>query len=133
PRMSSWPPSPRGRQEPPPISSSARTATGRRNGCRAPPAGQAMRRGLVNAEPASPGPGRVGAGAPVPRRAAAWAWDAMSTVGEELDGGLVRLPYTQAELSARFGWPRNDGRVAAYLRALGPVVVSRRGGVVLDP
>ena len=84
------------------------------------------------AEPASPSRGRAGPGARVPRRAAAWAWEAMSTVGVELDGGLVRLPYTQADLSARFGWPRNDGRVAAYLRALGPVVVSRRGGVVLD-
>ena len=66
------------------------------------------------------------------RRAAAWAWDAISAVGVEMDGGLVRLPHSQAELSARFGWPRNDGRVAAYLRALGPAVVSRRDGVVLD-
>ncbi|MCA1696132.1 MAG: hypothetical protein LC749_16195, partial [Actinobacteria bacterium] len=68
----------------------------------------------------------------MPRRAAAWAWDAISAVGVEIDAGLVRLPHSQAELSARFGWPRNDGRVAAYLRALGPAVVSRRDGVVLD-
>ena len=68
----------------------------------------------------------------MPRRAAAWAWDAISAVGVEIDGGLVRLPHSQAELSARFGWSRNDGRVAAYLRALGPAVVSRRDGVVLD-
>lgn len=49
-----------------------------------------------------------------------------------MDGDLVRLPHSQADLSAHFGWPRNDGRVAAYLRALGPIVVSRRDGIVLD-
>lgn len=68
----------------------------------------------------------------MPRRAATWAWDAITTLGEEMDGDLVRLPHSQADLSAHFGWPRNDGRVAAYLRALGPIVVSRRDGIVLD-
>lgn len=64
-------------------------------------------------------------------RALAWAQDAIAAYGRPQPDGSVQLP-SQAELNERFGFDRGSGATSSYLRALGPAVRRRRGGVVLD-
>ena len=69
-----------------------------------------------------------------PRRAVSWARQVIADHGVAWGGGLSAVPYSQAELSARCGYARNDGRVYAYLRDLtaGGVVECRRDLVLFD-
>ncbi|MGH9155224.1 MAG: hypothetical protein ACRD1K_05115, partial [Acidimicrobiales bacterium] len=64
-------------------------------------------------------------------RAFGWAEDVIARFGEDLGGGLVRLP-SKSGLKERLGWPANDARVTVYLRDLGPAVVSIDVSIVID-
>lgn len=67
-----------------------------------------------------------------PRRAVTWAWEVIAEHGTQLDDGTVNIGRSQAELSRLGGHRRNDGRIYAYVRDLGDVVVQRRGELILD-
>nr|MDQ6946064.1 hypothetical protein [Actinomycetota bacterium] len=64
-------------------------------------------------------------------RALQWAQDAIASYGRPRADGSVELPC-QADLNVHFGFDRGSGATSAYLRALGPAVRRKRGGVVLD-
>ncbi len=66
-------------------------------------------------------------------QALAWAQQVIAAHGQAQPDGTVLVPLTQAELSRVSGRARNNGSVAYYLRSLGPAVLRRRGGLVLDP
>lgn len=69
----------------------------------------------------------------VSRSALAFAWDAVTSYGEPVAGAdrdHVRIPLSQQELARRHRCAPST--VAWYLRCLGPVVVTRRQGLVLD-
>ena len=69
-----------------------------------------------------------------PRRAVGWARQVIADHGVAWDSGLTAIPCSQAELSARCGYARNDGRVYAYLRDLtaNGVVECQRDLVLFD-
>jgi AraC-like DNA-binding protein len=68
---------------------------------------------------------------PAERRAVDWARTAIFLFGIPTDDQWL-IPLTQAQLAQKMGWSANSGTVAAYLSALGPVVLQRRGGIALD-
>jgi hypothetical protein len=63
-------------------------------------------------------------------KALAWVQDAIARHGQGLDDGLVRIAVSQAALAAESGC--SAGTIAYYLRCLGPAVVTRRGGIVIN-
>jgi hypothetical protein len=63
-------------------------------------------------------------------KALAWVQGVIARHGQGLDDGLVRIAVSQAALAAESGC--SAGTIAYYLRCLGPAVITRRGGLVIN-
>ena len=61
-----------------------------------------------------------------------WIREVLQTYGQPRLDGSCLVPMNQAELSEASGWSAASGTVSAYLNALGPAVLQRRGGIVVD-
>lgn len=65
-------------------------------------------------------------------RALVWAREATGAYGKTQPDGTCLIALTQGALSAACGWSASSGTIGTYLNALGPAVLRRRGGIVVD-